>query len=208
MKNALIMTLVMTMILLSCHKDSSFEEFNETVTTGDVVINITTIEGEVSGIVYDEANEAISNVTISINGYQEQTDENGIFYFSNAQLNEQGTYVKAEKDGYILGSDFIYPEAGLNTSYIQMMQLSQDISFQAEAGGAIQIERGGSIEFNPNAITSALGGTYTGKVNVTAKRLATDDPRLEDKMPGDLIGRNTGNQEVVLATLGMVAREW
>ncbi len=207
MKNALIMACVMTMILLSCHKDSSFEEFNETVTTGDVVIDISTIKGEVSGIVYDESNQAVSNVTISINGYQEQTDQNGIFYFPNAQLNERGTYIKAEKDGYILGSDFIYPEAGLNTSYIQMMQLSQDISFQADAGGTVPIERGGSIEFNPDAITSALGGTYTGKVNVTAKRLATDDPRLEDKMPGDLVGRNASNHEVVLATLGMVAVE-
>lgn len=207
MKNALIMALAMTLILLSCHKDSTFTEVIESERTGDVVINISAVEGEVSGIVYDEDNQGLSNTTININGQEQLTDESGTFYFPEAPLNEQGTYIIAEKDGYILGSDFIYPGSGLNTSYIQMLKLSQDISFQAEAGGTIQIERGGSIEFNPNAITSALGGTYTGKVNVTAKRLATDDLRLEDKMPGDLLGRNASNQPVVLATLGMVAVE-
>ncbi len=207
MRNALIMALAMSIILCSCHKDSSFTEINESERTGDVVINILTIEGEVSGIVYDEDNQGLVNTTISINGQEQLTDENGTFYFPEAQLNGQGTYITAEKDGYILGSDFIYPGDGLNSSYIQLLKLSQDISFQAEAGGTIQIERGGSIEFNPNSITSAFGETYTGTVNVTAKRLATDDLRLEDKMPGDLLGRNASNQEVVLATLGMVAVE-
>ncbi len=207
MKNVLIITVVMALILFGCRKDSVVVEINESTRQGNVTITISTIEGQVAGIIYDENNNPIANTIVEINGKQEITDEQGTYFFSSAFLNEAGTYIRAEKEGFIVGSDLIYPIEGLNTSFIQMMALTRDVSFQAETGGTIQIERGGSIDFDLNAIASPSGDTYTGEVYVTAKRLATDDPQLEDKMPGDLLGRNAANQNVVLATLGMVAVE-
>jgi len=199
----------MVVLLTSCHKDT-YEEFDRTeitTTTNNSVTNYTTASGMVAGVVYNENNTAVENAIIEIGGQTTLTDEDGVFYFADADLDPQGSYIKARKDGYILGSDMIYPGPGLNRSYIQIMELSRENSFEVSNGGTIQIERGGSIDFEPNAIRSNLGSTYTGKVYVTAKRLATDDPQLGDKMPGGLVAEDNAKRTVVLGTLGMVAVE-
>mgnify|MGYP003866351879 CR=1 FL=1 len=198
----------MLALLSGCHKDT-FEEFETetTTTTSEDIIVYNSMEGKIAGIVYDENNTPVDNAIIDINGQLTQTDEDGLFYLTDAELDPQGTYIKANKDGYILGSDMIYPSEGINRSYIQMMKLSRDKNFDVTNGGTIQIERGGSIEFEPNAIRSELGSTYTGTVYVTAKRLATDDPHIGDKMPGGLVAEDNAGRTVVLATLGMVAVE-
>ena len=46
------------------------------------------------------------------------TDENGVFRFKNIGLDPNGTYIKARKTGYILGSDMIYPKNGESHSAI------------------------------------------------------------------------------------------
>ncbi len=195
-------------ILTGCHKDS-YEETDSIISQTQIgtIINHTTELGEVAGLVYTEENVPIANASIIIAGQIVESDSDGLFHFESVDLDPQGTYIKAEKDGFILGSDFIYPGPGLNRSYIQMMALSLDKTFEASAGATIQIERGGTIEFNPNSISTALGEAYTGKVYVTAKRLAADDPNLSDKMPGGLVASDQDNRTVVLGTYGMVAVE-
>lgn len=190
--------------LLSCRNDT-IEIIGPDSNTP--TISISTVEGTVAGLVFNNEKQAIANATIDINGQLTQSDEEGLFFFISAELNPLGTYIKVEKEGYILGSDLIYPGKGINRAYIQMMELSTNTTFQASNGGTVQIERGGSIEFDPNAISSEIGGTYTGEVYVTAKRLATDDPDLDNKMPGGLKGQDKANRTVVLGTLGMVAVE-
>ena len=63
------------------------------------------------------------------------------------------------------------------------------------------------LHFLANGIVSGNGNAYTGEVIVTAKRIATDDPRLTDLMPGGLIAMDAEGATRVLGTIGMVAVE-
>ncbi|MBT8450034.1 MAG: SprB repeat-containing protein, partial [Gammaproteobacteria bacterium] len=135
------------------------------------------------------------------------TNEYGLFIFKNQNLDPNGTYVKIQKEGYILGSDRVYPVEGDVYSYTRLLSIDNAASFEASQGGRVEVQGGGSIDFAPESIVDLDGNPYGGKVLVTAKRIAADDPNLEDIMPGGLYAQDNNGNNVVLGTLGMVAVE-
>lgn len=189
----------------SCHKD--IDESSKSTTSITTPNVLKEIEGSIIGYVYDENNLPVENAKVKVYSGTTTTDKYGIFSFKNIKLDKHGTYLIAEKTGFIFGSDYIYPEKGINLSYINLLALDITGSFESGQGGEIEIKDGGRITFTSNSISKKDGSLYNGIVNVTAKRLSTDDKRISDKMPGDLRGENAEGSTVVLGTYGMVAVE-
>lgn len=191
--------------LNACHDDIEDESKTETPVPNPVIIKA--ITGDVIGYVYNESNLPVANAKVKIYNSTATTNEYGVFTFNQITLDRQGTYLRVEKPGYILGSDFLYPDNGTSYSYVQVLSLSNDQSFNASEGGTIDIKGGGKVVFSPNSIASDNGSNYSGTVLVTANRLATDDPKIGHKMPGSLRAEDHKSNSVVLGTYGMAVIE-
>lgn len=205
----LLLCLLGVLVFSSCHKDDLGEENQE----GTTVINPPSVHTitvhDVLGYVYDESNNPIAGVEIRIADATVTTNDLGLFVFKNAKLDRNGSFVKATKSGYILGSDMLFPSGEQKEmySYIKMMTMETNKTFNASTGATIPVTGGGNVTFAPNTIVDDAGQAYTGTVSVTAKRLAADDPNMSDLMPGGLLAEDKDGKTRVLGTLGMVAVE-
>lgn len=194
--------------LTACHSDSEEILEGETTTTTPTVG--VAVDGSVLGYVYDEDDQPIAGASVKLLSKSTTTDEHGVFRFKNIELDQNGTYISATKNGYMLGSDMVYARKDvLHTSRIMMFSLNETDRFTSNSGGVISIEGGGKITFPANSISSEKGGTslYNGQVIVTAKRIATDDTRMDDMMPGALVAQDSEGRTVALGSMGMVAVE-
>jgi|GEM_PF-1232033 len=203
----LLLCVLIAASLTSCHKD--IDESGESTTTQITQVdeeNLT--QGDVVGYIYDEQGQAMADVSVTILNSATQTNEYGVFVFRDINLDKNGTYVKATKGGFILGSDMLYPDrAEANFSYIKMLKLSSSTTVSGTNGGNIVVQGGGIITFPPNGFVNQDGAAHTGSVTVTAKRISADDPDLSDVMPGGLVAMDKEGYTRVLGTLGMVAVE-
>ena len=203
---------LLSLILASCHDDI---EDDRQVTSGPEFIPtvISEVETDIIGYVYDEGENPVADVLISLHVGSDvtttSTNEYGIFRFETQALDGLGTYIKAQKDGFILGSDRLDPVSSTGTlySYISLFSLNTNKTFVAADGGSVEVDGGGSITFDANSIVDEQGNAYDDRVVYTAKRIASDDPKLADRMPGGLYGLASDGSNVTLATLGMVAVE-
>ncbi|MFZ1750513.1 MAG: carboxypeptidase-like regulatory domain-containing protein, partial [Saprospiraceae bacterium] len=196
--------LVITMT--SCHKDS--EESNEETYTPFTAEVYQEVGASLIGYVYDENNEPVADARVSIYSNTTKTNKWGVFSFKDVKMDKHGTYLKVIKDGYILGSDYIYPiEGAVSYSYVKMAILDGSKTFESNAGGNIAVIGGGQITFNPGTIMDAKGVAYNGKVSVTSRYLHPEDKDLDHKMPGGLIADAANGNTVILGTLGMMSVE-
>lgn len=205
MKKLFWFILALSMIAVSCHKDSD-NDTEDTSTTEGVVIEQGK-EGLIFGLVTDLDGNPISGARVQGYAKSTTTDEQGVFSIENATLSPGGIYVKATADGYHLGSDMVYTKEGKDAYVrIAMIPLQNGSSFQSSVGGSIDIVGGGQVVFDKDAI-ALDGNPYNGNVTVYAQRIAANDTQLADMMPGGLYGIDEKGRNVVLGTAGMVAVE-
>ncbi len=203
----LLLCVLISISLSSCHKD--IDEADESTTTPITQVDVKNLtQSDVVGYIYDEDDAPMVDVEVSILGNTTRTNEFGVFVFRETNVDLNGTYITANKSGFILGSDRIYPDqADVNHSYIKMMRLTSNTTVNGANGGNIVVQGGGIITFVANTIVNSDGSLYGGTVTVTAKRIAADDPDLSDVMPGGLLAEDKEGYTRVLGTLGMVAVE-
>ncbi len=203
----LLLCILISLALTSCHKD--IEEAGETTTTPITQVDVKELtQGDIAGYIYDEAGAPMADVQVNVLNASTRTNEFGVFVFRDIDLDKNGTYIKASKPGYVFGSDMIYPDqANVIHSYIKMLQLTNTTTINGVNGGDVVVQGGGIISFPANGIANSDGALYTGTVSVTAKRIAANDPDLNDVMPGGLFAMDKDGYSRVLGTLGMVAVE-
>jgi hypothetical protein len=207
MRSSFFIFLLAVLTLASCHRDTESEE-QSTASTTFVPTVVEEVAASVLGYVYGLDGEPIADATVSIYSGTTTTNSEGVFEFTSQNMDGSGTYVKVTKDGYILGSDYIYPvNAATTFSYVQMMPLTETGSISASQGGTVAVAGGGSVTFRPNSLVDASGAPYSGILSVTAYRIGSDDPNLNDLMPGGLYAVDETGSNVVLGTYGMVAVE-
>ncbi len=193
------------LLFTSCRKD---EETTgrfppDTTPTPDIIVN-----GSFSGVLTDDTNQGIEEALITFGTNSTTTDENGYFSFTNVEINEEGSLVTAEKEGYFYNSKFIHSELNKhNFTKIKMIPKILTGNFMASSGGTVATSDGASVEFSANAIQTESGGTYNGNVNVYATWLDPTSADISQIMPGDLRGMNTDNERQQLITFGMIAVE-
>ncbi|MFK8104068.1 MAG: carboxypeptidase-like regulatory domain-containing protein [Saprospiraceae bacterium] len=193
-----------TLLFSSCRKDDeSSGTFPPQPSTPERVVN-----GTFYGTVMDEANQPIEDALVTLGLDTRTTDENGIFAFKNVAINQKGSLVKVEKEGYFHNSKFVGSNLNKrNFVNIKMIRKILTGSFSTTNGGTITTNDGASIEFAANAIRTESGAAYNGNVNVYATWLDPTAPDLAQRMPGDLRATNADNQQQQLTTFGMIGVE-
>lgn len=192
---------------LSCHKDptDTYQDVAITTFTAQVYQEI---ETSIVGYVYDENNQPIEDAIVATYSTVTKTNKHGVFVMKNTKADQQGTYIKVMKEGYMIGSDFVYPLLNkVSYGYIKLLKLDNTKSFEGKSGGIVNAENGGKIIFPADAIVNKDGEAYSGKVNVTAKYLHPNNNELGNMMPGALIADAANGNTAVLGTLGMMAVE-
>jgi hypothetical protein len=199
--------IITTSLNLSCHKDPTDTYQDEVITTFTAQV-YQEIETSIVGYVYDENNQPIENAIVATYSTVTKTNKHGVFVMKNTKADQQGTYIKVIKEGYMLGSDFVYPLLNrVSHGYIKLLKLDNTKSFEGKSGGIVNAENGGKIIFPADAIVNKDGEAYSGKVNATAKYLHPNNKELGNMMPGALIADAVNGNTVVLGTLGMMAVE-
>lgn len=156
------------------------------------------------GTIVDENNNLMSGVAISVGNSSTVTDANGVFFIENANVRENHAYIKAEKNGYFLGSRSLVPGDDVNNVKIMMLQKQNIGNVDAATGGSVT-GNGITITFEAGFVNSS-GAAYTGMVNVAAKYIDPESEDFFDYMPGNLIGANMNGGQY-LESFGMVAVE-
>lgn len=167
------------------------------------------VSAAINGRVLDENKAPLQGVLVKAGSSSATTDLNGEFSISNASLDKNAGYIKAEKDGYFLGSRTItVSENVVNHISIQLIKKIIAGNFNAGAGGSVNVPSGGSINFQAAAVVNAETKTgYTGVVNVSAFFINPSASNFRDIMPGALRGITQNDQERGLQSFGMLAVE-
>jgi len=167
------------------------------------------VTASISGRVTDENGKPVNNASVQSGGSGTTTDINGFFRFNNIQLAKNAGFVIAEKSGYFNGCRTIFTNAAVvNNVEIQLIPKTNRGNFSANAGGAVSIQNGSSVNFPAGGIVnSSTNAAYSGNVSVFGAYLDPTDPKLSSIMPGNLTGLTTNNEQTLLQTFGMVAVE-
>ena len=203
------------LLVLSCNNDDDIVSapVNNGVNNTNQLANynppIDMVNASLVGTIIDESDNPISDATISHQGKQYTTNQNGIFVIKDESFNSNGAFIRVAKGGFFQGSRRFYPQEN-STNYIrvQLLALNNIGKFDATTGGSITGEDDLEITFPANSIqTEESGLLYTGSVSVAARWLNPAFSNINDIMPGDLTGVNVDIQEVSLVSYSMMAVE-
>ncbi len=166
------------------------------------------VTASIEGTVVNESGVALENVDLYLRGNTTSTDVNGVFSFSNIEMNQNGALVSAEKDGYFNNTKVLITRAN-QTSFTKIMLVEKKLtaSFEATTGGEAITNGGAIVDIPSNAVQLEGGGSYNGTINVFATWLDPTAEDLNERMPGDLRATNADNETVKLATYGMIGVE-
>jgi len=201
--------LLLSLLIMSCHSDvgevnPAIEQTNQIT----VPLNFEEVDGNLVGYILDNENNPVAGAQVSIYSGETISNEFGVFAFENTKVDLQGTFIKVEKEGYLIGSDMVYPNSnGNGTSRIKMLKIINETSFEASEGGIVNIQGGGTITFSPSSLIRSNGSIYDGKVSSTAYMVSPTDPELGVLMAGGLLGLDQKGRHRVLSTYGMLAVE-
>ena len=170
--------------------------------------NQTTI-ANVAGYVVNENKKPAVGATVNLGDRTTQTNEFGYFHFPQATLNQKGTTVQIQQDGYFPASRTFFPLPNSDQRLkIQLVPMTFSHSFNAGLGATIISNGGASVSFPANAIMDEETGTlYQGEVQVASHWLDPTELSTIDQMPGSLHGLTPDLNPGALATYGMIAVE-
>jgi hypothetical protein len=197
---------MIVMVFASCHKDVSDDNLNsETETQITVPYTFNEIEGTLVGYVYGEDNQPISNAAVSIYSASTSTNEYGVFQLLDVKMDGQGTLVIVTKDGYVVGTDFIYPnDNGAGTARLKLLKSNITGSFNSADGGSVAFRDNGLVTFTANSIAQQNGSSYTGLIEAYIRSNYPLEPLFNDELEGGLIGVDNEGKNTVLGSFGSV----
>lgn len=155
------------------------------------------------GKVVDVNHSPIANATIKMGSFTTTTDANGQFSLSSVPVLERFAYLTAEKEGFMKGSRATMPHDGENNMVIMLLPENVVDTFAAGQPHNVFLPNNVKVAFD-GAFMTENGAVYSGNVNVVAHELASTDPDVFIKMPGNLIGQRTDGSISGMETYGMV----
>ena len=186
---------------LACHKDFD----NTVITTGPIpTINV---QASLYGRVLDAAGTALSGAQVQVNDQILITNEQGLYFAYNQQLNKNGTYVRVQAAGYFPAGRFAYPQLGSSTYLEIVMSAKQPVSFSTASVANVSVSGGASVSIPAQSLVTAGGQSYSGNYLVAARWLDPSDPATFTEMPGDLRAQDADGLGKVLKTFGMIGVE-
>ncbi len=201
---------VILMLFSACRKD--VDSIGDSITTPppEVIIEnynpeVKTVTSSVEGQVKDENQNPVENATVRIGNATTLTDEYGFFSFENMPMNEKGTFITVQQEGFLDGSRRFFPRENTESKIvIEMITANYRPSFEAATGGTVSINGTTGVAFLPNSIINANGEVFDGEVYVASAYLDPTASTTADRMPGNLQGVRTDLEEVSLQSFGMI----
>jgi hypothetical protein len=209
---SLCLGLASLLIMASCLNDLedviSIEERPDPALLENYEPVIRPVTGSVVAFVTDKHGDPVAGANVRLGDYNGQTDEFGHFFINDIELNARGSLVRVEEEGYFDGSRRFFPLEG-STSYVKIELIDRifSYSFPAASGGTINLPGGAALQFSGSTIATSGGESYNGEVRIAAEWLNPALASTLDRMPGNLQGVSIFNEEVSLATYGMMAVE-
>lgn len=210
MKNpfyAILCTLILTVLLISCKKDNARENIEVTPIIPDFTEKV---NAEISGFIVDENNKPVFNIEVTAGNKTTTTDEYGFFHITGAAVPEIAGFIKASKAGYFPGYKTFLAEDGRKT-FINMKLLPRNNpgSIDAAAGGALDLPGGAKLTLPSNAVVVASSqAPYAGNIHVYTKLIDPSDiEAVQMQSPGDARGIDDENHLKLLNTYSMLATE-
>lgn len=179
--NNFILSFALLLILFSgCKKDVDID--NSEIVGIPIEIEVT---ADIFGDIIADDDGPIQDVKVTVRNESTTSDLNGVFLFEDVKLDENGSLVIFEKEGFLDAFYIVYPVDG-QRSIIKMKMIRKESpeKFQADIGGKVNIEGGGTLEFGPNTIVTASGQNYTGEVWVYARKIDATNNDDRDLIPG------------------------
>lgn len=166
------------------------------------------ITASLFGQVVDQSGDYVQDAQVSIGNYTRNSDEDGMVYFKDIEMNARGTYIKIEKEGFLLGAKMINPREN-KTSYIKAKLIEKQLLGQITAaqGGTVTTSDNANITLPANGIKDQSGNAYSGTVNVYGAWLNPSAEDIFEIMPGDLRAVDQEGDFKQLATFGMIGVE-
>lgn len=167
-----------------------------------------TAEVSFAGLIMDENGDAVQGALVQAGDEAAITDANGVFLLKPVRLPAGHAMVTVKKAGYFeISRPYIVADESIQTITIQLLTKKVAGSVDGAGGGLVNVPGGPSLNFPANAVTDENGIAYTGAVNVFARYLDPSDPNLGLFLPGDMTAENVADEEVFLATYGMIGVE-
>jgi hypothetical protein len=161
-----------------------------------------------AGRIIDENGTGVEGALVNAGDASATTDKNGVFRLESVRLAAMHAMVKVSKAGFFeISRPYIVEDEALQTITIQLLTKTYITTFSANQGGGVNVPGGPKLSFPANAIVDEDGNAFSGNVNVYARYLDPSDPKLGLFLPGDMTAENASNEEVFLATYGMLGVE-
>ncbi|CAM1343361.1 hypothetical protein [Tenacibaculum amylolyticum] len=164
------------------------------------------------GRIINEYNEPIKGAKVIIAGQAKQTDENGMVFFTDVEVQQYFAHIRAFAEDYLDGSRVLVPNFEKNNQNNFTIKL-----FKFKEVGVISSEKGGKISFKSkkgkgyiyfdSGFMDESGNPYNGNVAVSLHYLDPLNPDIANTMPGDLYGITQNFEQVALGSYGMVQVE-
>lgn len=167
------------------------------------------VVASLQGRVINENGEPVGNASVIAGTSTTSTNINGYFQLNNIQVSKNAGFVKVEKAGYFKSGRTLFTNKGVvNNIEIKLIPRKKRGDFNAAGGGAVSVEQGAAVNFPADGIINESSkAPYTGTVSVYGAYLDPLDTDLSLRMPGNLTGLTTNNEQKILQTFGMIAIE-
>jgi hypothetical protein len=189
------LALLISGLFVACHED-------------DPLGNNQTADVTFAGQIINENGDGVEGALVKAGDESALTDKNGVFRLKQVRLAAMHAMVTVSKPGYFeVSRPYIVEDEALQTITIQLLTKTYAGAVNTATGGQVNISGGPKLDFPAFAFSDANGNAYNGQVSVYGRYLDPSDPNLGLFIPGDMTAENASDEEVFLATYGMVAVE-
>lgn len=168
------------------------------------------VTASISGRVTDDQRLPVSGATVKAGSATATTDVNGVFSFSNINIDKGAGLVKVEKEGYFTGlRTLVLTPNKDNNAVIELIKKTVTGTINGSSGGTVTLpSASGTIVFEANSfLNTANHAGYTGTVSVSAFFINPAAENFQNIIPGALRGIDANNNETGLQSFGMMAVE-
>jgi hypothetical protein len=112
-------SLFISLFILSCQKEVKTDNPPTGGGGTGAVVNPTPVQGNVTGKVIDNNNNAVAGATVKAGSNTTTTDSRDLFRFNNIQLDKYSAVITVEKTGFFKGYR-VFSASANNTNFVQL----------------------------------------------------------------------------------------
>jgi hypothetical protein len=202
-------SLFISIFIISCQKEVKTDNPGTGGGGTGTVVNSTPVQGNVTGKVIDDNNNAVAGATVKAGSNTTTTDSRGLFRFNNIQLDKYSAVITVEKAGFFKGYR-VFSASANNTNFVKLKLVPKTLigSIDAASGGSVILPDNSKITLPASGVViKSNSQSYTGSVKVYAAAIDPTSADISQIVPGSFQGTDANNYRVILKSFGMLAVE-